>query len=340
MPGGRRIESTSRSGAGRTDLEGEASMPPSPALPAVTRRVILGIAFAIGLVVASWQQPTLVRAADNPAADTAAGGSAAASTAAAAPAPAKVPAEVAANASPVAADGGDKAGADKADATISISPHGVDVVTRSEDGATSNKHIDVRRGRVEVQGFGNDRVYDSFEQFMREAPGTALFAFLIVTVVFLVPLLAIALLVWYKIRRTRMQHEAMLKLAERGVVSPTAAMEALAGGSSPAATMDSLARAAATSGAAPGAAATSGSAPLYEQARQLRRRTAWSDLRKGVILIAVGLGLSAFSMFDDGTPNSVGLVCLFLGIGYCVLWYFQDRPADPNQLPPAPPGGA
>lgn len=318
-------------------------MPPSPALPPVTRRVILGIAFAIGLVVASWQQPTLVRAADNPVADTPATNNAT-NAAAAAPAPANgpatTPAEVAANASPVAPESGDKAGADKADATISISPHGVDVITRSEDGATSNKHIDVHRGRVEVQGFGDDRVYDSFEQFMREAPGTALFAFLIVTVVFLVPLLAIALLVWYKIRRTRMQHEAMLKLAERGVVSPTAAMEALAGGASPAATMDSLARAAATSGAAPGAAAAPGSAPLYEQARQLRRRTAWSDLRKGVILIAVGVGLSAYSMFDDGTPNGAGLILLFLGIGYCVLWYFQDRPVDPTQLPPAPPGGA
>ncbi|HEX8740381.1 MAG TPA: hypothetical protein VF925_09595 [Casimicrobiaceae bacterium] len=325
----------SRSGAGRTDLEGKASMPPSPALPAVTRRVILGIAFAVGLVVASWQQPALVRAADSPAADNASAG-----TAAVVPAPGKAPAEAAANASPAAPDGGGKTGADKADATISISPHGVDVVTRSENGTTSDKHIDVRRGRVEVQGFGNDRVYDSFEQFMREAPGTALFAFLIVTVVFLVPLLAIALLVWYKIRRTRMQHEAMLKLAERGVVSPAAAMEALAGGASPAATMDSLARVAATSGAAPGAAAPSGNAPLYEQARQLRRRTAWSDLRKGVILIAVGIGLSAYSMFDDGTPNGAGLVLLFLGIGYCVLWYFQDRPVDPTQPPPAPPGGA
>ena len=303
-------------------------MQPSPVLPALTRRLVLGVALATGLAFASWQAPSLVRAADAPPAEAAAAASSPGASA---------PAESTPTPPPAAQGGtsGDGAG----DVDIVISPHGVKVAPSS--GGNQDKRIDVRPGHVTVQGFGRNREYDSFEQFVRDAPGTALFAFLIVTVVFLVPLLAIALLVWYKIRRTRMQHEAMLKLAERGVVSPTAAMEALAGGASPAATMDSLARAAATSAPASGAAAAGANAPLYEQARQLRRRTAWSDLRKGVILIAIGLGLSAFSMFDDGTPNSVGLVCLFLGIGYCVLWYFQDRPpTGPNQIPPAPPGGA
>jgi hypothetical protein len=46
-------------------------------------------------------------------------------------------------------------------------------------------------------------------------------------------------------------------------------------------------------------------------------------------------------MFDDGTPNGAGLIVLFLGVGYCVLWYFQDRPpTGPNQTPPTPPGAA
>ena len=188
--------------------------------------------------------------------------------------------------------------------------------------------------RIRVQGLGHDREYDSFEQFADDAPGTALFVFLIVTVVFLIPLLIIALLVWYKIRKTRMHNETMLKLAERGVVTPAAAMEALAAGPSAAASLDAMANA----GTPPPAA---GSVPLYDQARQIRRRTAWSDLRKGVIMTAAGLGLSAFSMFDDGTPNSVGLVLLFLGLGYCVLWYFEDRGPDlrRNANPP-PPGGA
>ncbi|MDE2004892.1 MAG: hypothetical protein KGJ25_15325, partial [Betaproteobacteria bacterium] len=82
-----------------------------------------------------------------------------------------------------------------------------------------------------------------------------------------------------------------------------------------------------------------GGVPLYDQARRMQRRTAWSDLRKGVILTAIGLGLSAFSMFDDGTPNSVGLVLLFLGLGYCVLWFFEDRASELRRDPPSPPAG-
>jgi hypothetical protein len=99
----------------------------------------------------------------------------------------------------------------------------------------------------------------------------------------------------------------MLRLAEKGVVPPAEALGALAGNTS---------------------TAMSGSpsvAPFYEQAKQIRRRAAWSDLRKGVILGGIGLGLTSFSMLDDGTPNSVGLVLLFVGIGYLVLWWFEDR---------------
>jgi hypothetical protein len=69
--------------------------------------------------------------------------------------------------------------------------------------------------------------------------------------------------------------------------------------------------------------------PLYEQARQLRRRVAWSDLRKGVVLIAVGLGFIFYWMLNDGEASWVGLVCLFLGIGYCLLWFFEDRNTGP-----------
>lgn len=301
----------------RPESEREASMPSPSALPVVARRLVLGAALALGLGFASWQDPTVVRAADTPAT---------------APAPNGAPAP----------DAGDRAAGGKPDVDIRISPHGVEVAPKPGGDASDRRRIDVRGGQVDVQGFGHDRVYDSFEQFMREAPATALFVFLIVTVVFLVPLLAVALLVWYKIRKTRMQHETMLKLAERGIVPPATAMEALASGSSPTATMESLARTGASSAAGSVAGIAPGNVPLYEQARLIRRRTAWSDLRKGVILIAIGVGLSAYSMFDDGTPNGAGLILLFLGIGYCVLWFFQDRPpsSGPHQVPPAPPGGA
>ena len=103
----------------------------------------------------------------------------------------------------------------------------------------------------------------------------------------------------------------------------------------------------ALAGGNPAAALSAGpaTAPLYEQAKQIRRRAAWSDLRKGVILAGFGLGLTFFSIFDDGTPNSVGLVLLFVGIGYLVLWWFEERQLAPTgkaggSVPPVgPPAG-
>ncbi len=66
-------------------------------------------------------------------------------------------------------------------------------------------------------------------------------------------------------------------------------------------------------------------AGVMEQVKTLRSQAAWSDLRKGVILAAIGLSFVAYSMFDDRSPNWIGLVLLFLGIGYAFLWYFEDR---------------
>lgn len=287
------------------------------------RRLVLGAAFALGLAFWLLPDPHVVRAATISGRIVVAEAAAdqAGATAPAAPAPGQSSAGPA-SATPGkdASKGpdspaGDAGAKDKTDVDLSI---GV---------LTGKNHIRVR-------GLGTDRDYDSFEQFARDAPGTALFVFLIVTVVFLIPLLIIALLVWYKIRKTRMHNETMLKLAERGVVTPAAAMEALAAGPSPAASLDAMANAGST-----GTPPAAGSAPLYDQARQIRRRTAWSDLRKGVILTALGVGLSLYSMFDDGTPNGVGLILLFLGLGYCVLWYFEDRTQEPRRNGAPPPSG-
>jgi len=143
-------------------------------------------------------------------------------------------------------------------------------------------------------------------------------------VVFLTPILIIALVIWYKMRKNRMLNETMIKLAERGVVPPAEALEAVAGGR-----VSALRDGPST-------------APLYENAKALRKGIAWSDLRKGIIAGAVGLGFVFYSMLDDGSPNFVGLVLLFVGLGYIVLWYFEDRRAAPASAtppsPPAPPG--
>jgi hypothetical protein len=44
-------------------------------------------------------------------------------------------------------------------------------------------------------------------------------------------------------------------------------------------------------------------------------------------------------MLEDGTPNGLGVVFLFVGIGYCVLWFFEDGTRrEPPVNPPS--GGA
>ena len=196
-----------------------------------------------------------------------------------------------------------------------------------EDVTISPRGIVIDRGDKHVRVLGGDREYDSFEQFAKDAPWLAGLVFFVVSLVFLVPLLIIVLLIWYKIRKNRMLNETMIKLAEKGVVPPAEAIDALGSNRVGAAVTSSPA-----------------TAPMYEQAKALRRRAAWSDLRKGVLMIAVGFGLTAYSMFDDGTPNALGLILLFVGIGFCVLWFFEERdPAQRAGSPPPggiPPGGA
>ena len=172
-----------------------------------------------------------------------------------------------------------------------------------DDGARKGRHKGITIGLG-----GVDREYDSFDQFLDRDPALASMVLGIVFVVFLTPILIIALIIWYKMRKTRMQNETMLKLAEKGIVPPGEALQAIGSG-----------QAASAIGVA---AAT---APLAEQARALRKQAAWSDLRKGVLMGTVGLALTFYSMFEDRSPNWLGLVLLFVGVGYCVLWYFEDQ---------------
>ena len=178
------------------------------------------------------------------------------------------------------------------------------------------------RGAPHVTVGGHE--YDSFEAFVEQAPWIAGLVFMTTALVFLVPLVVIILVIWYKMRRARMMNETMLKLAERGVVPPGEAMQAIANGR-------------------PEPALQSGpaTASLYEQARSLRKRAAWSDLRKGVIIGAIGFAMTAYSMLDDGSPNGLGLVLLFVGIGFVVLWYLEDRQGEERQgTPSSRSGGA
>jgi Domain of unknown function (DUF6249) len=272
--------------------------PPSTAF----RRVVLAIAFLFALAV--WlvpkSAPVQAQETRNPAGAS------------------SVP-----PASAKASEGGKKS----VDTRISITSHGIEVKTPSTsdepaapdaevppsetDGGSHTITIEKGRKRVHVTGSGRDHEFDSFDDFVNHDP-PAIMIVAIVAVIFLSPVLVVALILVYRMRKARMLNETMLKLAEKGIVPPAEALGALAGNTAAA------------------MAASPGVASIYEQARQMRRHAAWSDLRKGIIMGGAGLGLTAFSMFDDKTPNGLGLVLLFVGIGYVVLWWFEQRQIAPR----------
>jgi len=64
---------------------------------------------------------------------------------------------------------------------------------------------------------------------------------------------------------------------------------------------------------------------VYQQTIATRRRVVWSDLRKGILLGAFGLSFTTYSMIENGSANWIGLMLMFVGLGYIVLWWFEDR---------------
>ncbi len=252
---------------------------PTAATP--NRHLVLGVAFALAIAVASAPDAPTAHAQPAPPAKS--------STPSTLPAPAKAQSP---DAGEAAADA-DAAGHGPS-AEITVGPGGV--------------RIDRHGRHVRVFGFQGDREYDSFNDLVHEEPWLAGLVFFAVALVFGVPLLIVIAVIWYKMRRARMLNETMLKLAERGVVPPAGALDALASNKPEVAER-----------------VVAAAAPVAEQLRIASRRTAWSDLRKGIVMFGIGLGLTFFSILDDGTPNSVGLVLLFVGIGYIVLWRFEER---------------
>jgi hypothetical protein len=169
--------------------------------------------------------------------------------------------------------------------------------------AAEPKSLGRHGAHIRVEGDNDDLDFDAFSSQVQKMPWVIGLVFLVVGSIFLTPVVLLIGIIWYKLRKTRLQNEAMLALAAKGVVPPGQAAEALAAGTAPAT-------------AAP---------QVYQQALALRKRVVWSDLRKGIILAAIGLAFVFYALFANGEPSWVGLVLLFVGVGYLVLWWLEGR---------------
>ena len=109
-----------------------------------------------------------------------------------------------------------------------------------------------------------------------------------ITITFGTPVILVTVILYYRMRKTRLLHETIAKLVEKGQPIP----EAL----------------------------------LSPKAAQQRKP---SDLRTGVILIAVGLGLSIFfyALTDRSDANvwAIGVIPLLIGLGYVVAWKLEAK---------------
>ena len=97
----------------------------------------------------------------------------------------------------------------------------------------ANDHCHEERQDGHGDRHADDREFDSFGELAHKEPALAIMIVAIVAVVFLAPVLAIALILGYRMRKARMQNETMLKLAERGMVPPAEAHAAVATGDLP-----------------------------------------------------------------------------------------------------------
>ena len=193
------------------------------------------------------------------------------------------------------------------DATVKIKafPPSIHVDTAAaadEDNAAAPANRGKRGEHIRVDT-NDDFDFDAFNEQLQKMPWVIGLVFLVVGSIFLTPVVLLVGIIWYKLRKTRLQNEAMLALAEKGVVSPSQAADALT----------------------TGAPAASVAPQVYQQAVAMRKRIVWSDLRKGVILSAIGLGLSFYAVTGSGEPSWIGLILLFVGVGYVALWWLEGR---------------
>jgi hypothetical protein len=196
--------------------------------------------------------------------------------------------------------------------TLTPFPPSVQVDASTADDADSDSGtVRSKRHRAVIR-LDSDRDLESFKDAVRTAPWIVGLVFLVVGSIFLTPVILLIGIVWYKLRKTRMQNEALLRLAEKGALPPAQAADAVTSGVMPASV-------------AAGVAGDSSTGTVYQAAVATRRQVIWSDLRKGILLSAFGLSVTMYSIIESRSANWLGLMLLFVGIGYIVLWWFEDR---------------
>jgi hypothetical protein len=193
----------------------------------------------------------------------------------------------------------------------------VDAAAAAEKGDAAAQTNEGKRGEHIRVDTNDDFDFDAFNRQLQKMPWVIGLVFLVVGSIFLTPVILLIGIIWYKLRKTRLQNEAMLALAERGVVPPAQAADALA----------------------TGASAASVTPQVYQQAVALRKRVVWSDLRKGVILSMIGLGFSFYAMTASGEPSWIGLILLFVGVGFVTLWWLEGRHLEQSGATRAGNGG-
>ena len=182
--------------------------------------------------------------------------------------------------------------APEATVKIKTSPPSIQVDATTDDkDETDAQASGSRRGKSHIR-IDDDEDFQAFTGELRKNPWVIGLIFLVVGSIFL-------------------QNEAMLALAEKGVVPPAQVADALA------------------SGAAPATVAPQ----IYQQAVALRKRVVWSDLRKGVILSMIGLAFLFYGITSSGEPSWVGLILLFVGVGYVALWWLEGRQLQQTGAP-------
>jgi hypothetical protein len=110
----------------------------------------------------------------------------------------------------------------------------------------------------------------------------------VVAIVFGMPVVIVALVLFYRYRRNAMLHRTLAAMIDKGVPIP----------------------------------------PELLQPEKPRK----SDLRRGITLIAVGLGLVMFFAFESRDAVGLGFIPLLIGVGYLIAWKLeQKRPNGQNQ---------